>query len=217
MLKEIKRGSFDHNLAKNISHQLVGLFKKRRTIREYTGEKIDEEIIDNALHIAGSAPSGANKQPWLFCKVSDRELIRQIRILSEKEEEDFYVNKPNKKWINDLKHLHTNEDKKFLDNASHLIPIFYQNTENINGDKKKNYYAKESTGLAAGMLISALHLSGLATLTYTPKRMNYIKNILDIDPSYNAFMIVVVGISPEKVSVPVITKKSLEDISRSYS
>ena len=217
MMDEIERKIYDHELSKNISNDLVKIFKKRRTIREYTGEKVNEEVIDNALRIAGSAPSGANKQPWLFCKISNKKIIHHIRLLSEHEEDDFYVKRPNYNWIEDLKHLHTNEDKKFLDNASHLIPIFYRNFDLLDGHKKKNYYAKESTGVAVGMLISALHLSGLATLTYTPKRMNYLKKLLNLDESYQSFMIVVVGVAPEKTQVPSITKKELSQISKSYS
>lgn len=217
MLEEIERNEFDHNLSLNISQKLVRLFKKRRTTRTYSGEKIPEEIIDNAIQVAASAPSGANKQPWLFCKVSDPILKNYIRVLSEEVELDFYKNKPNQKWLKDLSHLHTNEDKSFINDASHLIIIFYKNIDKSNGEVSKNYYAKESTGIATGMLLSSLHLSGINSLTYTPKNMHYLNDALEIDKEYRAMMIVVAGIAPKQYQVPLIDKKGFDEVCKSFS
>ena len=193
-----------------VSSTLLETYKKRRSTRAYSGEIIPEETIQNAIKIAGSAPSGANKQPWMFYSVSDLKSKNEIKALAEKEEIDFYQLKPNKTWIEDLKHLHTNEDKSFLSDASHLIPVFYKN---INPeDKSKNYYAKESVGIATGFLLSALHLSGISTLTYTPKHMKFLKSYLDVPAEYHAFMVIVAGIPPKEYGVPTIEKKTLDDI-----
>lgn len=216
MMEQRERKQFDEKLSLNISQKLVSLFRKRRTTRSFNGDLIPEEIINNAIEIAASAPSGANKQPWLFCKVSDPLLKHKIRLLSEGVEYDFYKKRPNKTWLKDLEHLHTNENKSFIDQASHLVIIFYKNMEKNKDEISKNYYAKESTGIATGMLLSSLHLSGINTLTYTPKNMQYLNELLDIDKDYRSMMIVVCGIAPEKYQVPVINKKGFEEVCKIY-
>ncbi len=217
MLETYTKNKFNEDRSLKISHDLVNIAKKRRTTRVFTGEVVSDELIDNAIRIAGLAPSGANKQPWFFCKISDASLKREIRLLSEKREREFYIEKPNKKWIEDLKQFHTSEDKSFLESASHLIPIFYKNTEvDKDGDVSKNYYAKESTGLACGMLINTLHLIGLQTLTYTPTKMTFLRDLLQLHKSYVPFMMIVIGVAPDRYEVPKISKKSLSDISKSY-
>lgn len=213
----MKRLDFNIENSLEISKGLVSSFKKRRSTRVFTGQKIPEEIIDNAIRVAGLAPSGANKQPWHFAKISDKKTIKKVRVLSEKREREFYIEKPNQKWIDDLKHLNVSEDKSFLDNASHIIPVFYENSNIIDGEISKNYYAKESVGIATGMLLSALHLTGVQTLTYTPTKMSFMRELLGLDKSFKVFMVIIVGISPGEYQVPDITKKSLSEISRTYS
>ncbi len=217
MFQTYEKNKFDLDRTQEISKELVQIFKKRRTTRIYEGFTVPDEIIDRALEIAGSAPSGANKQPWLFCKISSGDQKREIRQLSEVREKEFYVDKPNFKWLADLKQFNTDENKGFLENASHLIPVFYKNSEILDcGERSKNYYAKESTGIACGMLISALHLFGLQTLTYTPSKMSFMREYLGIDSSYISFMMIVVGVAPQKYLVPDIKKKTLSEISKNY-
>lgn len=212
----MRREGFLESQSLEISSELVNLFEKRRSTRVFSGEKIPEEIINNAIKIAGLSPSGANKQPWHFAKITDSQTIKEIRKLSEQREREFYLEKPNEKWIEDLKHLNVNEDKSFLDKASHIIPVFFKNSQIENGEISKNYYAKESVGIATGMLLSALHLMGAQTLTYTPSKMAFIRDFLKLDKDYKAFMIIIVGISPKEYEVPEITKKSIKEISRTY-
>ncbi len=216
-LQKYTKNTYQEQQAIETSQKLLSLYRKRRSTRFFTDQKIDQKIINNAIATAGSAPSGANRQPWLFCSVSCPQLKKQIRQLSEAEEENFYVKKPNKQWVKDLEFLHPKKEKPYLEYASHLILVFYKNqTITDEQEIQKNYYAKESTGIATGMLISALHLSGVSTLTYTPRRMKFMQELLEIDKSYIPFMLVVAGIAPEEFDVPMIKKKDLEQISKHY-
>ncbi|KAF0098066.1 MAG: nitroreductase, partial [Hyphomonadaceae bacterium] len=146
--------------------------KTRRTVRQYSDTKIDQGIIENCLHAAGSAPSGANHQPWHFCVIQSAAIKKQIRLAAEAEEREFYQNKAPKEWLEALAPFGTDAQKPFLEVAPYLIAIFAQKRGGPRkGDDKKNYYISESVGIATGILISALHLAGLATLTHTPAPM----------------------------------------------
>ena len=218
MLESFKRPPFNQEDAKSIAADLVNIFNKRRTIRKYAKETPCRSIIENSIKIASSAPSGANRQPWHFAVIENQNLKNQIRILCEKEEHDFYHVKPNKEWVNDLKHLYTNEEKAFLTEAPYLIAIFYSHYHlDQKGEKRTHYYAKESVGLATGMLLSALHLSGLNTLTYTPKRMQFLSKLLERPCTERPFMVVAVGLAHEDSQVPKITKKTIEEVSNFYN
>lgn len=215
MLTHITRNPYVSDLSFEISTTLKEIHSKRRSTRNFTGEQINPLIIENAIKIAGSAPSGANKQPWQFNIIGNDQLKEKFKSCALKEEEDFYINRPNMKWVKDLKHLHTNEDKSFLSKASHIICIFYQNSSSTT-PQDKNYYAKESTGIATGMLISALHLCGVSTLTYTPRNMRFMNHLFDLDNSYKPYMAVIAGVAPTKLQVPQITKKTIEQIATFY-
>jgi len=218
MLAPFEKPKFCNNRALEISRDLAKIFTKRRTIRQFSPEKPDREIIENAIDVARLAPSGANRQPWSFALIEGMDLKQEIRKLSEKEEYLFYVEKPNKKWIKDLEHLHPNKEKEFLTEAPYLIVIFYSHFDiDELGEKCTNYYAKESVGIATGMLISALHLAGLSVLTYTPKRMQFLSRLLGKEVNERPFMLLGVGHPTETAEVPVITKKALEDILTTYS
>ncbi|MBD66046.1 MAG: nitroreductase family protein [Halobacteriovoraceae bacterium] len=212
MLSHIKRKKFQVEQSRAIAQELLDIFRARRSTRDFVSEKIDDEIIENAIRVAGTAPSGANKQPWHFVSVGDENIKSDLRLAAKKQELDFYINRPNQQWLKDLKHIHTNEDKEFLLHASHYICVFYRNTD----EEGKNYYAKESTGLATGMLISALHLSGVSCLTYTPKNMNFMRESLNLPKDFKPFMMIVAGIPPENLEVPVLKQKSLDQISDFY-
>lgn len=217
MLQEFKRPKYDENLSSSVSEELVKIFEKRRTIRQYSKEKPDREIILNAIRVASLAPSGANAQPWHFAVIENQALKEEIKDKCEKEEFDFYHKNPNQKWIEDLKHLHTHEKKEFLTQAPYLIAIFYSHySHDQSGEKKTHYYAKESVGLAAGMLLSSLHLCGLNTLTYTPKRMQFLNDLLERPKNERPFMIIACGVAPTDCEVPQISKKTIHEVTNYY-
>jgi len=213
MLEPYSSPKFCSQRALSISKDLAQVFTHRRTIRDFSSECPPENVILNAIDVARLAPSGANKQPWSFALIKNPEVKEEIRALSEIEEHRFYVEKPNEKWVKDLEHLHPKVEKEFLTKAPYLIVIFYRHFDwDEAGEKSTNYYAKESAGISTGMLISALHLSGLSVLTYTPKRMQFLGKLLNRPEHERPFMLLGVGLPEKDVQVPVITKKSREDI-----
>lgn len=189
------------------------VMQTRRTVREYSTEKVNIEVIKNCIKTAGSAPSGANKQPWHFVIVTDPKVKSRIREEAEKEEKDFYNGKAPKEWLNDLEPFETNENKPFLEEAPVLIAIFEQKYYlDESGTQHKNYYTKESVGIATGMLITALHNVGLVSLTHTPSPMNFLNKILDRPKNEKPFLLLVVGYPKEGTMVPNIDRKSLKEI-----
>lgn len=188
--------------------------KKRRTIREFSSEPIDERIIHEAILAAGSAPNGANLQPWHFAVVKNAEIKNKIRAAAEEEERAFYGGRANDEWLDDLKKFGTDANKAFLEKAPYLIVIFAKPYGlNEDGSRKQHYYVKESVGIATGFLISALHQAGLATLTHTPSPMGFLTEILERPKHEKPFILLVVGKVAQNAQVPVITKKSLSEIS----
>ena len=187
--------------------------KRRRTVRNFSAQPVDRSIIENCLRTAGTAPSGANQQPWRYIIVSDQAVKRQIREAAEKIEKEFYSKEATKKWVNALQHLGTGPMKPFLENAPYLIAIFSQlYSYSSDGEKKKHYYVSESVGIATGILITAFHHAGLASLTYTPANMRFLNKILKRPSNEKPFMILVVGYPSKNALVPAIQKKSLEDM-----
>jgi len=217
MQETYKKQNYCSDKSISISRDLTGIFTRRRTIRDFSNEIPPLEVVMNAIDVARLSPSGANRQPWSFSVISSPEMKMTIRELAEREERDFYVNRPNEQWIKDLKHLHTDEDKSFLENVPYLIVIFHSHFDYIDGIKETNYYAKESAGISTGFLISALHMSGLSTLTYTPKRMNFLAEFLGRPSNERPFMILATGLPADGCEVPVISKKSLDDVVSIYS
>lgn len=186
--------------------------RRRRTVREYSGEPVPEEVIDACIEAAGTAPNGANRQPWHFVVVRDPEVKRRIRAEAEKEERDFYAHRAPAAWLEALAHLGTDEHKPFLETAPVLIAIFAESYEVRDGEKLKNYYVTESVGIATGILITALHHAGLATLTHTPSPMGFLNKVLDRPPNERPFLLLVVGYPADDALVPDITKKPLARI-----
>lgn len=187
--------------------------KRRRTVREFSDRPVPREIIEDCLLAAGTAPNGANMQPWHFVVVSDPEIKSKIRLEAEKEEKEFYERRASKEWLKALEPLGTDEKKPFLEKAPYLIAIFaesYGMTES--GDKVLNYYVKESVGIATGMLITAVHHAGLVSLTHTPSPMGFLNEILDRPDNEKPFLLLVVGYPEEGVKVPAISKKPLDEI-----
>ena len=186
--------------------------KERRTIRNFSEKPVPKEIIENCLRAASSAPSGANRQPWHFSVVSDSETKKKIREAAEKEEKKLYSGRAPDEWLEALEPLGTDENKPFLELAPYLIIIFSESYGlDTEGKKIKNYYVSESVGIATGLLITALHNAGLATLTHTPSPMNFLREILGRGENERAFLILVTGFPADDVEVPNIRKKSLEE------
>jgi len=187
--------------------------KKRRTVREFSDKPVPVEIINNGIQSAGTAPNGANLQPWHFVVVSDKQLKHKIRIAAEEEEKEFYSKRAPKEWLEALAPLGTNREKPFLEDAPYLIVIFSKSFDvRPDGKKVKQYYSLESTGIAAGILITALHHSGLVTLTHTPNPMGFLNEILKRPANEKPFLILVAGYPAEGVKVPDIKKKDISEI-----
>ncbi|WP_420447851.1 nitroreductase family protein [Candidatus Palauibacter sp.] len=184
----------------------------RRTVREYSEEPVPQKVIDACIEAAGTAPNGANRQPWHFVVVRDAEVKRRIRAEAEKEERDFYEHRAPDAWLEALAHLGTDEHKPFLEMAPVLIAIFAESYEMRGEEKLKNYYVTESVGIATGILITALHHAGLATLTHTPSPMGFLNKVLDRPSNERPFLLLVVGYPADDALVPDITKKPLDRI-----
>ncbi|HEX6387245.1 MAG TPA: nitroreductase family protein [Anaerolineae bacterium] len=190
-----------------------GDVRRRRTVRHFSERPVPREIIEACLRAAGTAPSGANMQPWHFVVVSDPAIKRRIREAAEVEEREFYEHRAPEAWLEALAPLGTDAHKPFLEVAPYLIAIFAQSYGiDEAGRKVKHYYAQESVGIATGILITALHHAGLASLTHTPSPMNFLNQILDRPPNERPFLLLVVGYPAQDAQVPVISKKPLADI-----
>ena len=186
--------------------------KKRRSIRDFSNETFPREILEKVIMTASSAPSGANKQPWTFCVVENPKIKSQIREAAEKEEFENYHGRMSETWLKDLAPLGTDEKKPFLENAPYLVVVFKRVYEEVDGKKINNYYVNESVGIACGMLIMALNRVGLVTLTHTPSPMNFLQKILNRPENERAFLLLPVGFPANKAKVPVISKKSKEEV-----
>lgn len=195
------------------SKEFYQLVNKRRTVRDYIDKDVPEEIIANAIKAANTAPSGANHQPWHFVAVKNPEIKRKIREAAEVEEYNFYKGKPNEEWLDALSHIGTDEHKPFLETAPWLIAVFIEKHGfHEDGSIKKNYYTMESVGLATGLLITALHNAGLATLTHTPSPMKFLCEVLDRPKNEKPFLLLVTGYPTEDCQVPDISRKSLDEM-----
>jgi len=185
---------------------------RRRTVREFSDRPVPRDIIETALRAAGTAPSGANLQPWHFAVVSGAEKKKKIRVAAEVEEREFYEHRASTEWLEALRPLGTDSDKPFLETAPYLIAVFLQKFGELpDGRKVKHYYPVESTGIATGILITALHEAGLATLTHTPSPMKFLNEILGRPRSERPFLLLVVGYPADDAVVPDIKRKPLED------
>lgn len=187
--------------------------QRRRTIRTFSSRSVPRDIIEECLRAAGTAPNGANMQPWQFVVVSDPDVKKQIREGAEKEEREFYERRASEEWLEALAPLGTDWQKPFLEDAPYLIVIFgLSNTILPDGEKRKNYYVTESVGIATGILIAALHHAGLASLTHTPSPMAFLNKILKRPVNERPFLVLVVGYPAESTTVPDISKKALDEI-----
>ena len=197
-------------VAARVHYEMV---RTRRTVRDFSTDPVPREIIEDCIRAAGTAPSGANLQPWHLAAVGDPAVKRQIREASEVEEREFYESRALDEWLNVLKPFGTDAIKPFIEKAPWLIPIFSVNAFiNEAGNKQQTYYPKESVGIATGFLINALHAAGLVTLTHTPSPMNFLNRVLNRPATGKPFLLLIVGYPAEDAQVPNNTRKPLEEI-----
>jgi iodotyrosine deiodinase len=188
------------------------LMQRRRTVRDFSSREVSRDVIDACLSAAGSAPSGANRQPWHFALISNPAIKREIRSAAEVEEEEFYEKRAPQDWLDALAPLGTDSDKPFLEHAPYLIVVFAQKFVIDNkGNKRKNYYVTESASIATGLLIAALHNAGLATLTHTPSPMKFLNTILERPSTEKPLIVIVTGYPEEGARVPNIQRKALSE------
>lgn len=192
--------------------ELFETLNRRRTVREFSDENVPIEIIKKAIACAGTAPSGANLQPWRFVVVQDADIKRKIREAAEREEYESYHGRMSEKWLRRLAILGTDEHKPFLEIAPYLIVVFRINSITENGETEPTYYSQESVGIAVGMLLAALHNAGLATLTHTPSPMKFLQEILKRPKNEVPFVLIPVGYPADDAKVPNIKRKKLSEI-----
>lgn len=199
------------------AEQFYEQMNRRRSVRTFSSKPVPKEVIEMIIMTASTAPSGAHKQPWTFCAVSNPELKKRIREAAEKEEQENYAGRMSERWIKDLAHLGTDEHKPFLEEAPWLIIACKRAYDfDESGEKHTNYYVNESVGLACGMLITAIHQAGLVTLTHTPSPMNFLTKLLDRPDNERPFLLLPVGYAADPSYVPELTRKGLEEVSVFY-
>lgn len=199
------------------SREFYEWMNNRRTVRDFSDRPIPREVIDNILLTASTAPSGAHKQPWTFCVISDPNLKSQIREAAEKEEYQSYHGRMSPEWLEDLRPLQTDWHKPFLEVAPYLIVVFKKAYDiNPDGTKRNNYYVNESVGLAGGFLLAAIHHAGLVALTHTPSPMNFLTKLLNRPENERPVLLIPVGYPADETYVPQLLRKSLEEVAFYY-
>ena len=185
--------------------------KSRRSVRDFSKKVVSQEIIENIIRIAASAPSGANKEPWFFSIVKDNKIKKEIRIAAEKEEKSFYTQRAPQSWLDDLNKFGTDWNKEFLEIAPYIIVVFKQIYDLNNGQKYKNYYVNESVGIACGFLLAAIHRAGLVALTHTPSPMGFLEKICKRPENERAYLLIPVGLPNQDARVPILKKKNFNE------
>lgn len=190
---------------------------ERRSVRDFSNKPVPRQVMENILMTASTAPSGAHKQPWTFCLISNKELKKRLRALAEEEEKKSYDGRMSEEWLKDLEPLGTDWQKEFIDIAPWIVVVMKRAYElGENGAKKNNYYVSESVGLASGFLLMAIHNAGLVALTHTPSPMNFIAKALERPDNERPFLLIPVGHPSESAEVPDIYRKSKEAIIQYY-
>ena len=198
------------------SIEFYNWLNSRRSVRHFSEKPVDKEVIENIIKSASTAPSGANKQPWTFCAVSNAELKQRIRLAAENEEHENYHGRMSEEWLRDLAPLGTDEVKEFLTTAPWLIIVFKKAYELEGREKRRNYYVSESVGIACGLLLTAIHHAGLVALTHTPSPMNFLKKILNRPENESPYLLIPVGYGADDAMVPDINRKKLDEIAVFY-
>lgn len=198
------------------SRSFYEFMDKRRSVREFSDTPISKEVIDQLILTASSAPSGAHKQPWTFCAVSNADIKQKIREAAEKEEYENYHGRMSDEWLEDLKPFGTDWHKSFLTTAPWLIVVFKKAYDLVDGEKQKNYYVNESVGLATGFLLAAIHNAGFVSLTHTPSPLNFLQKILERPSNERPFLLIPVGYPADDAVVPVLERKGLDEMTVFY-
>lgn len=193
------------------------LMQKRRSVRHFSDKEVPRSIIEKIIQTAGTAPSGANKQPWTFCIIENAELKKQIREMAEEEEKASYSGRMSEEWLRDLEPLGTDWEKPFITTAPYIIVVFKKVYDLVDSEKRNNYYVNESVGLACGFLLSAIHNAGLVSLTHTPSPMNFLSKALNRPENERPFLLIPIGYPAEEAMVPDIKRKNLNEITVFYS
>lgn len=195
------------------SREFAATADRRRSVRVFAPDPVPIEVLEECVRAAGTAPSGAHKQPWTFVLVTDPDIKTQIRAAAEEEERENYGGRMNEEWLEDLRPFGTDEHKPFLEVAPALIVVFRQAWERRpDGQRGQNYYTQESVGIASGMLLAALNHAGLVTLTHTPSPMGFLGKVLERPENEKAFLLIPVGFPAEGCTVPDLARKSLDEI-----
>lgn len=198
------------------SHSFFQQMDKRRSLRFFSDRPVDQKVIEHIIRTASTAPSGAHKQPWTFCVIADPEIKKAIREAAEAEEYENYHGRMTPEWIEDLAPFATDWQKPFLEIAPYLIVVFKQIYDQVGDQQRKNYYVNESTGIATGFLLAAIHHAGLVALTHTPSPMNFLQKILQRPANERAFMLIPVGFPADNAEVPDLKRKDLSEIAVFY-
>jgi iodotyrosine deiodinase len=199
--------------AEQRSEEFVQLMSHRRSVRQFSDEPVPRELVENALRAATTAPSGANRQPWTFVVISDPEVKARIREAAEHEEELLYRERASREYLEAIEPIGTDAIKPHLTEAPYVIAVFEQAWSlDPDGEKRKNYYVRESVGIAVGILLVALHTAGLATLTHAPSPMGFLKEILDRPENERPFLLIPVGYPAEDAMVPTLERKTLTEV-----
>ena len=224
--EKIEINGFEHLLYSNSrigvdalreSREFYKLMDERRSVRTFSNRPVDRKVIENIIKTSSTAPSGAHKQPWTFCAVSNPVMKQKIREAAEKEEQLSYEERMSERWKDDLKPLATDANKPFLTVAPYLIIVFKKAYDlDENGEKVNNYYVNESVGIASGILITAVHNAGLITLTHTPSPMNFLSELLDRPKNERPFLLLPIGYPENPSYVPDLKRKPLKDIAVFY-
>ena len=193
------------------SHSFLQLMLSRRSIRDFSSKKISDEVIENILKTAISSPSGANKQPWSFVIVKNKNIKKKIRNAAEQEEKKFYSQRATDEWLDDLNKFGTTWEKPFLEEAPVLIIIFRQSYDKSGSKRRKNYYVNESVGIATGFLLTAIQNAGLVSLTHTPSPMGFLEKILERPKNEKAYLLIPIGFPKKDAQVPVLDKKTYNE------
>ncbi|MBT8218253.1 MAG: nitroreductase family protein [Bacteroidia bacterium] len=208
---------FSEKESEQRAHSFRTFMDKRRSIRYFSDKPVSKQLIEDLIMTGSSAPSGAHKQPWTFCAVSNAELKSKIRAAAENEEYESYNHRMSDEWLEALKPFGTDWHKEFLDIAPWLIIVFKKSYDlNPDGSRSKNYYVNESVGLAVGFLLAAIHNAGLVSLTHTPSPMNFLQTILERPPNEKPFLLMPVGYPADEVEVPNLNRKSSKAVIQYY-
>lgn len=199
------------------SRTFFELMNERRSVRDFSDRTFDREILDNIIRTASTAPSGAHKQPWTFCVITNAELRENLREKAETEEKHSYDSRMSDQWLDDLSPLGTNHIKPFLTEAPYVVVVFKRLYEyNTDGTKHPNYYVNESVGIAVGMLLAAVHNAGLVALTHTPSPMNFLSEVLDRPANERAYVLIPIGFPADTAKVPNLERKPLDVVCAYY-